>query len=109
VEAGPRKIGITFVERAYAESEAWLHAYGPEIGAPGPTLSGLDVIGPFDTAGRGTTPSREKIFVCRPAEPGDELRCAEEIVTALARRAYRGSVTEEDIGALLEFYESGRA
>src|SRR5690606_4966755 len=109
VDAGPHRIGITFVERAYAESEAWLHAYGPEIGVPGPTLAGFDVIGPFDPTGRGTTPSRDAIFVCRPAEPSDELRCAEEIVTTLARRAYRGRVTEEDIGALLAFYESGRA
>lgn len=109
VEAGPRQIGITFVERAYAESEAWLHAYGPELGAPGPTVAGLDIIGPYEPTARGTTPSRDKIFVCRPQEAADELRCAEEILTTLARRAYRGSVTEEDIGALLAFYEAGRA
>ncbi|HEX6993380.1 MAG TPA: DUF1592 domain-containing protein [Gammaproteobacteria bacterium] len=109
VKAGPRTVAITFVERAYGESEAWLHSFAPEVGAPGPSIGGLEIVGPYEPAGRGTTPSREKIFVCRPKQPSEELPCAEEIIYSLARRAYRGAVTEEDLGALLRFYEAGRS
>src|SRR5690606_21755679 len=38
----------------------------------------------------------------------EELPCAEEILSTLARRAYRRPVSEEDLGLLLDFFESGR-
>ena len=54
------------------------------------------------------TPSRDLIFVCRPDSVATERACAERIVAALARRAFRRPVTDADLRALLEFYEAGR-
>jgi hypothetical protein len=63
------------------------------------------------------TPSRARIFTCRPA-PGAEAEaeaeadaeastCADEIITRLATRAYRRPLTPADVQPLLGFYEIG--
>ena len=48
--------------------------------------------GPFNPTGPGDTPSRRRIFVCRPATLAEEEPCARRILSTLARRAYRGDV-----------------
>jgi hypothetical protein len=72
----------------------------------------VSVIGPYDATGPGDTPSRRKIFVCRPAGPTgqrDEEACATRILSNLARGAYRRAVTEKDVQPLLTLYRDGRA
>ena len=79
-----------------------------------PHIETLTVTGPYNPTGPGHTASRARIFTCRPADASGEAQlssadrsCAEDILSALARRAYRGANTEEDVGELLAFYESG--
>jgi hypothetical protein len=64
--------------------------------------------GPYNISGPGDSPSRRKIFVCRPRTPAEEQACANKILSNLARRAYRRPVTEADQKTLLEFYRAGR-
>jgi mono/diheme cytochrome c family protein len=71
-----------------------------------PALDSLTVTGPFQTAGPGDTPSRRKVFVCRPARSVDEDACSKQILNTLARRAYRGEATEDDLQTLDRFYKS---
>jgi mono/diheme cytochrome c family protein len=71
-----------------------------------PALDSLTVTGPFQAEGPGDTPSRRKVFVCRPARRADEEACAQQLLTALARRAYRGQATEDDLQALDRLYKS---
>jgi hypothetical protein len=71
-----------------------------------PALDSLTVTGPFNTAGPGDTPSRRKVFACRPRLSADEDACAKQILTTLARRAYRGQATEDDVQTLDRFYKS---
>jgi len=73
-----------------------------------PEINRLIIGGPYAATGRGTTASRSQIFVCRPATPKDEPGCAREILSSLARRAFRRPVTREDIQPLLAFYEKAR-
>jgi hypothetical protein len=68
----------------------------------------IDISGPFAAAGTGETPSRRRIFVCRPAREADEESCATEILSTLARRAYRRPVLPADVAGLLNFYRAGR-
>jgi hypothetical protein len=67
----------------------------------------ISIAGPYNIAGPGNTPSREKIFICRPAQASGEQACAERIISALAHRAYRRPITAEDLPQLLELYEEG--
>ena len=78
-------------------------------GQPGPpTLGRIEIIGPHNPRGVTETPSRERIFVCRPASPAEETPCAGRILAALARRAYRRDVTKEDLRPLLATYKETR-
>ena len=71
-----------------------------------PGVDTVQIIGPYNATASGDTPSRRRLFVCRPAGPHDEDRCATEILATLARRAYRRPVTDADVETLLGFYRA---
>jgi len=54
------------------------------------------------------TPSRKKIFTCRPTSAGEEESCAADIVKNLSAQAFRGAPTAEDLQDALKFYDQGR-
>ncbi|MET0281334.1 MAG: DUF1592 domain-containing protein [Steroidobacteraceae bacterium] len=110
VKAGVRRIGVAFIERSQAQSDSPLQpiAMLPEMERY-PKIPGFTVAGPFKVTGVGDTPSRRKIFVCRPAAAAEELPCARRILRQLATEAYRRPVTEDDLVAPLSFYTHARA
>jgi Protein of unknown function (DUF1595)/Protein of unknown function (DUF1592) len=75
-------------------------------GEPGVATLGID--GPYNVKGTASTTSRRRIFVCQPSGFADEEPCAKQILTTLARRAYRRPVTDEDVRTLVSFYRTGR-
>ncbi len=74
-----------------------------------PHLMRLTIDGPFNPVGVSETPTRRRIFSCRPTAPEEEPGCAEQIVTGLAADAYGRRLTEDDLGDLMRFYELGAA
>jgi hypothetical protein len=112
VTAGPHKVGVTFVARSYAESDDVLYDFRPGGGEGRiPRVGSLEVVGPFNPAGLGQTPSRQRIFVCRPSAASgapEEIACATQIFSTLARRAFRRPVAERDLEAPLAFYRTAR-
>ncbi|MEE8460625.1 MAG: DUF1592 domain-containing protein, partial [Acidobacteriota bacterium] len=109
--AGPQQIEVAFLkETSMPEgplrtpmSKYDLHNY--KGGEPG--VASVSITGPYDASGIGQTPSRDRIFVCRPSSAQDEESCATKILSTLARRAYRRPLTEDDIQTLLDFYKAG--
>jgi hypothetical protein len=81
-------------------------AGGPPDGLPG--LDKLIIAGPYNVTSRGDTPSREKIFVCRPKSESEEPACAQKILANLAHHAFHRPVTDADVKPLLSFYSEGR-
>jgi hypothetical protein len=108
VSAGPRSIGVAFVERSEALSEDPLRPPGRNRGAL-PSVVSVTITGPFNATGPGDTPSRRRLFVCRPISADQEAACADRILTTLLRRAYRRNVTADDLRRVRQFYEAGRA
>jgi hypothetical protein len=110
VPAGMHRIGVAFVERSYAQSDSPLQpiAMLPEMERY-PNIPGFDVSGPFNVSSVGETPSRQRIFICRPAAEAEEAPCARRILSKLATEAFRRPVTQEELAAPLQFYTSGRA
>jgi mono/diheme cytochrome c family protein len=116
VKAGPRKVGVAFIARTMSESDAVLEPFVPGGGEVGIIegeesplkVTRLEVNGPFDPVGVSATPSRERIFVCRPSSAADELPCAEQILSKITRQAFRRPVTEADLQTPLRFYSNGR-
>ena len=73
----------------------------------------ITVVGPYRATGRGDTPSRRQIFVCRassvsPASAREEPACAKRIFTNLAHHAFRRPVVDADVQPLVRLYDKGR-
>ena len=116
VGAGPHDLGVTFAATNYAPlndlNQRFLRSTIETGGLPGftffPHVGSIRIDGPYNATAAKDTPSRQKIFACRPSEPSAEPPCARTIVGALARRAYRRPVTPSDVATLMTFYEVGR-
>ncbi len=83
----------------------------PQTDNATPQVNGLTWTGPYKITGPGDTPSRARIFVCRPAQEApaaEEEPCARKILASIARRAFRRPVTDADIDPLMAFYRDGR-
>ena len=115
-KAGTQVVAVTFLKETALPEGPWRP---PQTGMGAaakykdytqgePAIAGVVVSGPFDSTGPGTTPSRERIFVCQPTGPQDEEACAKKILTNLARRAYRRPATEREMRTLLTFYDEGK-
>jgi hypothetical protein len=112
VPAGPHDVTVTFLVKSAAETHEPLELHTRDLDLQDmngiPVLDYVNVSGPFDPRGPGTTPSRERIFTCEPKVAADEIPCATEILSTLAHRAYRRPVTEQDVALLLRFFADGR-
>jgi len=108
VKAGPRTVGVTFLQKTEALDEATLSPRKRSRGTQ-PAVASVTIRGPYKVTGSGDTPSRERIFTCHPANTAAEAPCAKQILSTLARRAYRRPVTDGDVATLLAFYDKGRA
>ncbi len=108
LSAGKHRIGVTFQATSFMEPEDLLFSLTPSSAINAPRVGGIQVTGPYNPTALGSTPSREKIFVCYPGSAAEEDTCAEQILTNLATQAYRRPVTAEDMAAPLNFYRAGR-
>lgn len=115
-KAGLHTIGVTFLATNLAPlndlNKAFLRTTIETGGIEGftffPHVGSVRIEGPYNSAGAADTPSRRKIFVCRPANASQEERCAQQIISTLARRAFRQPATAEDLEGLMEIYNAGR-
>jgi hypothetical protein len=107
VKAGPRLMGVTFLEQNETRDEETLR---PQMRDRGTRLAidSVTISGPYGAKEPGDTPSRRRIFTCHPATVPDELPCAKRILSTLERRAFRRPVTDADVERLLLFYTAGR-
>ena len=115
LKAGLRQVLATIVKSEDVKAEG----LGPErvpiwnregdVPSAELAISSLLVGGPYNGRVPQDSPSRQRVFVCQPASASDETACATKILSSLARRAYRRSVTNDDVKTLLDFYQRGRA
>jgi cytochrome c551/c552 len=118
IKAGPQHIAAAFIQKfdgiaddliapidyTLADTE-----YGDNAGIYIlPHVRDFSITGPYRVTGVSDTPSRRKIFVCRPTAPSDEIPCARKILASLATEAYRHPANNEDIESLMEFYGDAR-
>ena len=121
VTAGPHDVTVAFVEDAPVAEPVRLQPFLRSSvdnfdWAGRPHLQMFTITGPFNGTGSGDTPSRRRIFSCRPSasrrgsEEKDlsEVGCARQILSTIARRAYRQPVDDVDLRRIMPFYEEGR-
>jgi len=116
VGAGQHRLSAAFIRRSDGPYEDLIRPHdwsfaGGGSGGPGittlPHLQNLIVRGPLDATGLTETPSRKRIFTCRPTSESEERPCAEQILRRMASEAYRRPATEGDLEGLMEFYVTG--
>ena len=113
VTAGPHALAVTFpkkpsvlLETARQPYQAHFNYYRhPRLQ---PAVYEVSIVGPYNPAGAGDTPSRQRIFSCQPSRAGEEDVCASRILSTLMRRAYRRPVTPDDLQTPFELYRSAR-
>jgi cytochrome c553 len=118
VSAGPHRLAAAFIQKfdgvfddliapidyTLADTE-----YGDSVGITAlPHVRDLAITGPYAVTGVSDTPSRRRVFVCRPLTAAEELPCARKIVGQLASQAYRHPASGEDVESLMGFYSEGR-
>jgi cytochrome c551/c552 len=103
VKAGPQELGVAYIRKNPPGADEIWQIYPNNSG-----IQSVAITGPFNATGPGDTPSRRRIFVCRPKAEEEEPACAKQILSTLARRAYRQPLNEADLATLLEFYQKGR-
>jgi hypothetical protein len=112
VTAGPHKLAVAFpkkpfllLETARRPYEAHFNYYRhPRLQ---PAVYEISIVGPYNAAGAGDTPSRRRVLVCEPAS--NESACAKKILSTLMRRAYRRPINDVDLKKPFELYQSARA
>src|SRR5688572_24017806 len=109
--AGPHKIGVTFKRKTFAESDDQLQMLTPGGGQDRLyRVNSFQLRGPFNPKGITATPSRQRIFTCRPAADATadaQAQCARQIISTLAKRAYRRPLTAQDVNELFAYYQDG--
>jgi hypothetical protein len=118
VRAGPQRVSAAFIQRADGPVDDLVapieHTLadtniGETFGVTAlPHLREFAVTGPAQVTGVSETPSRRRIFTCRPTTAREEMPCATEILKRLATQAYRGVVPGDDLADLLRFFDEGR-
>jgi hypothetical protein len=111
IKAGPQELGVAFINKNPPGADDIWQIFPNNSG-----VQSVAITGPFNSNGAGDTPSRRRIFVCRPAastdptasKEEDELACAKKILSTLGRRAYRHPLSDSDLETLIGFYRSGR-
>jgi hypothetical protein len=118
IKAGPQRISAAFVQRFDGPVDDLLtpveHTLadtniGEVFGVTAlPHVRDFTISGPLVVTGISDTPSRRRIFSCRPTSAAEEAGCAADIVRRLATTAYRAPVGAEDFKDLMAFYDQGR-
>jgi hypothetical protein len=128
VTAGYHSIVAANPGRSFAESEGALQGFLPGAAGTGYASTGtqvqgggggggrggagaatITVNGPFSASGAPVeTPSRARIFVCRPTDAREESACAARILSNVATKAYRRPVSEQEMAPILKFYQDRR-
>ena len=113
VTAGPHVVGASFLSRTGAQGGSKLQPFlrttldaGDHSGLP--HVANLTITGPFDATGPGDTPSRQRIFTCRPG-PAPTSRAARRRFSPRWPTADTGARSPAaEIDRLLTLYRAGR-
>jgi hypothetical protein len=107
VKAGTHTILATFEKDTVLQEGIIFRQRADAVQAHFEGVGSISIAGPYNVQGPGTTPSRDKIFVCHPSAPAEEQACAEKILTNIAHRAYRRPINADDLPQLIALYKQG--
>jgi mono/diheme cytochrome c family protein len=116
IKAGFHKVGVTFIATSDLPDTGLNKSFVRTMNSPGsisgytfyPHVGQVFIEGPFNAVPATSTPSRDKIFECYPDSAEDEVECARTIISTLVTKGFRRPVKDDDVAAMMEFFEVGR-
>lgn len=117
VKAGPHKLGVTFLRKSAALLETARQPSQARFNMhrhprTSPAVFQVSVVGPFDAAGSGNSPSRQRLFAEISPGPGSDSAmqevAARTILSRLLRRAYRRPIADADLAQPMRFFSEAR-
>jgi len=117
VESGPHELGVTFLRKSAALLDTVRQPYQARFNMHrhprhSPAVYQISVVGPFDAAGRGNSPSRQRLFADVSPDPGSEVSiqdaAAKSILGTFLRRAYRRPIDDADLVQPMQFFKEAR-
>ncbi len=113
MKAGTRAVAAAFVDDAAMYEGVPVRARSIKSSsftddASDPGIDTIEISGPYNGKAPVDSPSRQKVFICRPTGARDEDACARRILLSVTRRAYRRPVADIDIASLFRIYRAGR-
>jgi mono/diheme cytochrome c family protein len=114
VTAGRHQLGVAFLKKGSSLAVTKRQPYQARFNLHrhprlSPAVFQVSITGPFGVRGPADTPSRRRIFICRPKNAGQEAECARRILSHLMRRAYRRPVTAADLPTPMMLFRQARA
>ena len=111
VEAGPHRVGVAFLKKSSAVTlnilQPFLREHIDPISPIGiPALEAVTIEGPFNITGPGNSPSRQTIFTCYPSAETEAAACAEDVLTTIARKAFRRPLRQQETDTVMGFYRA---
>jgi len=116
VKAGSHKVGVTFLATNFRPTLDLIKQYErkslennsiPQLQYY-PAIGLLRIQGPFGATRPEDSRSLRKVMICKPTTAAQEEPCAKQILSTLAKRAYRRPVDALDLESLMNAYEAGR-
>ena len=117
VKAGPHRISAAFIRTYEGPVNDNIAPIGhsiadTQIGAQsgitvGAHISDFVVRGPMKSLGVSETPTRRRIFTCRPKTKAEEKPCADRIIANIGGAAYRRPINADEVKKLGAFYDLG--
>lgn len=117
VEAGPHELGVTFLRKSASLQETVRQPYQARFNMhrhprTSPAVYQVSVVGPFNAAGPGNSPSRNRLFAAVSPDPGSDAAiqdaAARTLLSAFLRRAYRRPIEEADLVQPMLFFKEAR-
>ena len=117
IRAGQRRVTAAFIRQMEGPYEDLIRPHNWSLTGTEasygttslPHLMSLTLEGPYNPVGVSDTPTRQRIFTCRPTSAEEERPCTEEIVSTIAARAYGRDLDDGDLEPLMGFYDMGAA
>ena len=113
-KAGTHLVAVAFVKEPMLDEGVFQprlpissFAYWTKVDTE-PAIDTIEIRGPFNATTATDIRAWQDVFVCRPASTQEEGSCARNILSTLARRAYRRPIVDGDVASLMRFYQAGR-
>ncbi len=116
IKAGFHKVGVTFIATSDLPDTGLNKSFVRTMNSPGaisgytfyPHVGQVFIEGPLQRRSGHQHAEPREDFQCYPETAHEEARCARQIISTLAGKAFRRPSTDADVETIMGFFRAGR-